>query len=104
MYLAIYQFIKTALAYVDERGFGGIAYFAKHALAAKNIAYLYAVNTANQFLILPNLNGVGVTFGMQLVIGCFHIIGDPGAILSLARNGRACCDHLIETSIGSNAE
>ena len=65
--LRIKQDIARAVEVIDQKGerhFGRVGHGAKHAFAKESTAQGNAISAANEHIIVPNLDGLRVTFGV----------------------------------------
>jgi len=62
-----------------EGHFGGICLSAEHGLAKKYLANGNAVQAAHEFSFRPTFHRMRESLFVQLLIGAFHVIDNPGA-------------------------
>jgi len=100
----LYPLRLQLLNIADKSVFARIADLAEHALAKKHPAHPDAVQSSNQFSVLPRFRAVRITGLMQPDISLPDFIGDPGAFLPPPCHCLALTDHLPEISIDAEIE
>ena len=83
--------------------FGAIVDAAEHGFTTKESAQGEAIETCLQLIILPDLDGVGMTEAMKAPIGVDHGGTYPGAAGG-ATGGGAGCNDVIKGAIDVNLE
>ncbi|KAG1437608.1 hypothetical protein G6F57_020180 [Rhizopus arrhizus] len=81
---------------------GAAAGAAEHAFAEKHRPDRHPVDTPDQGLPVPDLEGVGETEVVQLAVGLDHRRADPGAILARAGRGGTGLHHPAEGRVGGD--
>ena len=71
----------------------------EHRLAEEGTADGDAVQSADQLLVLPRLDGVTETESMQRHVAAQDVLGDPGLVA-----GRARAHHGLERGVDANLE
>ena len=74
-----------------------------HGFTAKQSADREAIQSRLQLSLLPDLDRVGMTQPVQLLVGIDHGLADPGAIGSATRGGAGSND-FIKGAIDGNIE
>src|SRR5580698_11404728 len=79
---------------MHERHLRGVADAMKHAFAEEGPAETDAIKTADQIVVLPDLDAVGVAYSMQPDIEIADPLIDPGIVAARLRRGAAGDDGL----------
>ncbi len=78
---------ESVLMQGDKGRLGGIGFAVEHGLATKHLTYGKAIQATYQSTIVPDLEGVGMTQVVQLLVGQTYLFGYPGAGLIFSRHG-----------------
>lgn len=88
----------------DECVFAGVAGLAEHAFAEENFSEADAIESADEFSMLPYFRAMSVSFKMKFSVGLFYFIGDPGSFLSSSCGGLAVVDNGFEIFVDGEFE
>ena len=86
-----------------QRDFGSVSCPADHAFAEKGTAQCQPVKAADQPIVVPALDRVGMAHRMQPAKNLLDRMVDPG-LWSARRARRAQRDYVVERNVGGNAE
>lgn len=82
----------------NKANFGRIADAAEHTFSKKHLPEYDAVQAANQLILLPYFDGVGIVSLVEFIVGLGHGIRNPGVGFACQRVGitseRAGLNHL----------
>jgi len=65
---------------------------AEHRFAKKHFADAESIEAARKAVVIPNLYRMGPAIGMQLLVGCDHVAGYPGALFRFSLSGTGAND------------
>src|SRR6185312_12179889 len=88
---------------VRQRDLGRVCDSREHRFAEEHAAEAYAVEAALELAALPGLDRMRVARAMQAAIRVDHRVGDPRAVLALARSG-AGADDRVERRVDAHVE
>lgn len=107
-YLAIDESEVACLQVANQVGqayFGGVAHGGEHGFSEESLAKGNAVEAADQLVVVPGFDGMGVAVVVQGAVGGFHFSGDPGSGAPVIAGGLgAGVDHLLEGGIDGDLE
>jgi len=86
-----------------QRHLGGVAAAMEHALAEEGPSEMHAIEAADQFVVLPDLDAVGVPEFVQPYIEIADALVDPGVVAAGMRRGTAL-DHRLEGGVDGDGE
>lgn len=87
---------------VGEGDLRCVGHAIKHRLSGEKTAELYAVQTAGELAVLPDLDAVCVTEAVQLAVGLHESVRDPDPVVPMGRGAPA--HHRLEGGIEGHVQ
>ncbi len=90
--------LDKVLTQAPDSELGRILTQVKHRLTTKELSDTDAIESADQGILVPALDGVGNPLFMKFAVGLDHLLGDPGAGFKVVSLG-AKLDRLAEVPV-----